>query len=301
MHNQNHPVFSTKYSPLGPGWRPRRCCACSSRRPGTGPRGSRATGAARGPPAAPAALGDFVWAAQEARPGDAAARPARSYAWTTLQSAGGGITCVAAAHGCFRPQEFRGQRCGLGRWGCPVAEPGWVYGFIFPQGTLLQAVPNTQVVHGFFVKHTEDIKESAAYPALVTRDHRDSTRATPSPVAPPPHSRRPFIRGPALRKPSVLTTHLQCSSFKDKAQWGGVCQGKRQKRWPPASWPPVRPVPGPGHAEEQPSSVQVCGGVWGLLLAAPCPHSTPAEGKLILTQEFHTQLLTEKKKAQPES
>lgn len=67
-----------------------------------------------------------------------------------------------------------------------MVEPGWVYGLNFPQRTLLQAVTNTQVVHGFFVKHTEDIKESAAYPALVTRGHRDSTRAAPSPVAPSP-------------------------------------------------------------------------------------------------------------------
>lgn len=38
-----------------------------------------------------------------------------------------------------------------------------------PESTLLQAVTNTQVIDGFFVKRTLDIRESAAYLALLTR------------------------------------------------------------------------------------------------------------------------------------
>ncbi|XP_028341172.1 crossover junction endonuclease MUS81 isoform X2 [Physeter macrocephalus] len=65
--------------------------------------------------------------------------------------------------------EFRLKRCGLGRRVYLVEEHGSVRNLSLPEGTLLQAVTNTQVIDGFFVKRTADIKESAAYLALLTR------------------------------------------------------------------------------------------------------------------------------------
>nr|XP_008532197.1 PREDICTED: crossover junction endonuclease MUS81 [Equus przewalskii] len=65
--------------------------------------------------------------------------------------------------------QFRLKRCGLGRRVYLVEEHGSVHNLSLPESTLLQAVTNTQVIDGFFVKRTADIKESAAYLALFTR------------------------------------------------------------------------------------------------------------------------------------
>lgn len=103
---------------------------------------------------------------------------------------------------CPLPQ-FRLKRCGLERRVYLVEEHGSVHNLSLPESTLLQAVTNTQVsregrarqagaavvhgswsgpgttfpllgplpqvIDGFFVKRTADIKESAAYLALLTR------------------------------------------------------------------------------------------------------------------------------------
>lgn len=65
--------------------------------------------------------------------------------------------------------QFRLKRCGLGRRVYLVEEHGRAQNLSLPESTLLQAVTNTQVIDGFFVKRTADIKESAAYLALMTR------------------------------------------------------------------------------------------------------------------------------------
>nr|XP_036859863.1 crossover junction endonuclease MUS81-like isoform X2 [Manis javanica] len=67
------------------------------------------------------------------------------------------------------PAQFRLKRCGLGHRVYLVEEYGSVHKLSLPESTLLQAVTNTQVIDGFFVKRTADIKESAAYLALLTR------------------------------------------------------------------------------------------------------------------------------------
>lgn len=96
-----------------------------------------------------------------------------------------------------RLPQFRLKRCGLGRRVYLVEEHGSAHNLSLPESTLLQAVTNTQVsgrrrhlqarglwpgpgatsrlgplpqvIDGFFVKRTADIKESAAYLALLTR------------------------------------------------------------------------------------------------------------------------------------
>lgn len=101
---------------------------------------------------------------------------------------------------CFcLPSQFRLKRCGLGHRVYLVEEHGSVHNLSLPESTLLQAVTNTQVswegrarlardfvahgsgqespplgpllqvIDGFFVKRTTDIKESAGYLALLTK------------------------------------------------------------------------------------------------------------------------------------
>ena len=76
--------------------------------------------------------------------------------------------CSSITDGRFREQKFRLKRCGLGHRVHLVEEHGSANHLSLPEGTLLQAVTNTQVIDGFFVKRTADIKESAAYLALLT-------------------------------------------------------------------------------------------------------------------------------------
>ncbi|XP_059958797.1 crossover junction endonuclease MUS81 isoform X2 [Mesoplodon densirostris] len=113
-------------------------------------------------------VGDFVWVAQETSPRDPA-RPGELVLDHIVERKRLDDLCSSIIDGRFREQKFRLKRCGLGRRVYLVEEYGSVRNLSLPEGTLLQAVTNTQVIDGFFVKRTADIKESAAYLALLTR------------------------------------------------------------------------------------------------------------------------------------
>ncbi|XP_058382369.1 crossover junction endonuclease MUS81 [Diceros bicornis minor] len=113
-------------------------------------------------------VGDFVWVAQETRPRDPA-RPKELVLDHIVERKRLDDLCSSIIDGRFREQKFRLKRCGLGRRVYLVEEHGSVHNLSLPESTLLQAVTNTQVIDGFFVKRTADIKESAAYLALLTR------------------------------------------------------------------------------------------------------------------------------------
>ncbi|XP_033716991.1 crossover junction endonuclease MUS81 isoform X1 [Tursiops truncatus] len=113
-------------------------------------------------------VGDFVWVAQETSPRDPA-RPGELVLDHIVERKRLDDLCSSIIDGRFREQKFRLKRCGLGRRVYLVEEHGSVRNLSLPEGTLLQAVTNTQVIDGFFVKRTADIKESAAYLALLTR------------------------------------------------------------------------------------------------------------------------------------
>ncbi|XP_060014574.1 crossover junction endonuclease MUS81 isoform X4 [Lagenorhynchus albirostris] len=113
-------------------------------------------------------VGDFVWVAQETSPRDPA-RPRELVLDQIVERKRLDDLCSSIIDGRFREQKFRLKRCGLGRRVYLVEEHGSVRNLSLPEGTLLQAVTNTQVIDGFFVKRTADIKESAAYLALLTR------------------------------------------------------------------------------------------------------------------------------------
>ncbi|KAM5248457.1 crossover junction endonuclease MUS81 [Ctenodactylus gundi] len=113
-------------------------------------------------------VGDFVWVAQETRSKDPA-RPAELVLDHIVERKRLHDLCSSIIDGRFREQKFRLKRCGLGRRVYLVEDHGSVHNLSLPESTLLQAVTNTQVIDGFFVKHTADTKESAAYLALLTR------------------------------------------------------------------------------------------------------------------------------------
>lgn len=113
-------------------------------------------------------VGDFVWVAQETRPRDPA-RPGELVLDHIVERKRLDDLCSSIIDGRFREQKFRLKRCGLGHLVYLVEEHGSAHNLSLPESTLLQAVTNTQVIDGFFVKRTADIKESAAYLALLTR------------------------------------------------------------------------------------------------------------------------------------
>ncbi|XP_034378733.1 structure-specific endonuclease subunit MUS81 isoform X2 [Arvicanthis niloticus] len=112
-------------------------------------------------------VGDFVWVAQETSPRDPE-RPGELVLDHIVERKRLDDLCSSIIDGRFREQKFRLKRCGLGRRVYLVEEHGSVH-LSLPESTLLQAVTNTQVIDGFFVKRTMDIKESAGYLALLTK------------------------------------------------------------------------------------------------------------------------------------
>ncbi|XP_056156608.1 crossover junction endonuclease MUS81 [Lampris incognitus] len=78
--------------------------------------------------------------------------------------------CGSIIDGRFREQKFRLKRCGLHRPIYLVEECGAAAAHMsIPEATLQQAIINTQVVDGFFVKRVQDVRESAAYLTIMTR------------------------------------------------------------------------------------------------------------------------------------
>ncbi|XP_051506665.1 crossover junction endonuclease MUS81-like isoform X1 [Myxocyprinus asiaticus] len=78
--------------------------------------------------------------------------------------------CGSIIDGRFREQKFRLKRCGLHKPIYLVEECGSAAAHLsLPESTLQQAIVNTQVVDGFFVKRVQDVKESAAYLTIMTR------------------------------------------------------------------------------------------------------------------------------------
>ncbi|CAL9694084.1 unnamed protein product [Knipowitschia caucasica] len=79
--------------------------------------------------------------------------------------------CGSIIDGRFREQKFRLKRCGLRRPVYLVEECGTAASHLsLPETTLQQAILNTQVVDGFFVKRVQDVRESAAYLTVMTRN-----------------------------------------------------------------------------------------------------------------------------------
>uniref|UniRef100_A0A8C3SB09 Crossover junction endonuclease MUS81 n=1 Tax=Chelydra serpentina TaxID=8475 RepID=A0A8C3SB09_CHESE len=118
-------------------------------------------------------VGDFVWVARERvqpRPGQLHLPPARELALDyVVERKRMADLCGSIIDGRFREQKFRLHRCGLCHSIYLLEESGSTQHLSLPESTLQQAATSTQVVDGFFVKRTRDLRESAAYLTIMTR------------------------------------------------------------------------------------------------------------------------------------
>ncbi|XP_030424495.1 crossover junction endonuclease MUS81 isoform X2 [Gopherus evgoodei] len=118
-------------------------------------------------------VGDFMWVARERvqpRPGQLHLPPARELALDyVVERKRMADLCGSIIDGRFREQKFRLHRCGLCHPIYLLEESGSTQHLSLPESTLQQAATSTQVVDGFFVKRTRDLRESAAYLTIMTR------------------------------------------------------------------------------------------------------------------------------------
>ncbi|XP_062310999.1 crossover junction endonuclease MUS81 [Osmerus eperlanus] len=119
-------------------------------------------------------VGDFLWVARErVAPvaGQLRAPPARELVLDYIvERKRMDDLCGSIIDGRFREQKFRMKRCGLRRPVYLVEECGTAASHLsLPESTLQQAIINTQVVDGFYVKRVQDVRESAAYLTVMTR------------------------------------------------------------------------------------------------------------------------------------
>uniref|UniRef100_A0A8C9WVV6 Crossover junction endonuclease MUS81 n=1 Tax=Sander lucioperca TaxID=283035 RepID=A0A8C9WVV6_SANLU len=119
-------------------------------------------------------VGDFLWVAREKVapvPGQLRAPTGRELVLDyIIERKRMDDLCGSIIDGRFREQKFRLKRCGLRRPCYLVEECGSAASHLsLPETTLQQAIVNTQVVDGFFVKRVQDVRESVAYLTVMTR------------------------------------------------------------------------------------------------------------------------------------
>uniref|UniRef100_A0A6Q2Y731 Crossover junction endonuclease MUS81 n=1 Tax=Esox lucius TaxID=8010 RepID=A0A6Q2Y731_ESOLU len=119
-------------------------------------------------------VGDFLWVAREKVspvPGQLRPPPGRELVLDyIIERKRMDDLCGSIIDGRFREQKFRLKRCGLQKPIYLVEECGSAAAHLsLPETTLKQAMVNTQVVDGFFVKRVQDVKESVAYLTVMTR------------------------------------------------------------------------------------------------------------------------------------
>ncbi|XP_067031660.1 crossover junction endonuclease MUS81-like isoform X1 [Acropora muricata] len=118
-------------------------------------------------------LGDFLWVARERTiptPGCLSVPVPRELVLDYIvERKRMDDLCGSIIDGRFREQKFRLHHCGLKHPIYLVEDFGSIQHMSLPESTLQQAIINTQVVDGFFVKRTHDLKESVAYLTVMTR------------------------------------------------------------------------------------------------------------------------------------
>ncbi|KAK2553821.1 Crossover junction endonuclease MUS81 [Acropora cervicornis] len=118
-------------------------------------------------------LGDFLWVARERTiptPGCLSVPVPRELVLDYIvERKRMDDLCGSIIDGRFREQKFRLHHCGLKHPIYLVEDFGSIQHMSLPESTLQQAIVNTQVVDGFFVKRTHDLKESVAYLTVMTR------------------------------------------------------------------------------------------------------------------------------------
>ncbi|KAM9301801.1 crossover junction endonuclease MUS81 [Gastrophryne carolinensis] len=118
-------------------------------------------------------IGDFLWVAQEKVqpvPGQLRVPQPRELVLDyVVERKRMDDLCGSIIDGRFREQKFRLKKCDLRHPIYLVEDHGSAQHLSIPEATLQQAIVNTQVVDGFFIKRTKDTRESAAYLTIMTR------------------------------------------------------------------------------------------------------------------------------------
>ncbi|XP_032090352.1 LOW QUALITY PROTEIN: crossover junction endonuclease MUS81 [Thamnophis elegans] len=118
-------------------------------------------------------VGDFLWVARERGPCGAEELPPTTVRELVLdyvvERKRMPDLCGSIIDGRFREQKFRLRQCGLSHPIYLVEDANSAQHLSLPEKTLQQAIVNTQVIDGFFVKRTGDVRESAAYLTIMTR------------------------------------------------------------------------------------------------------------------------------------
>ncbi|XP_074651449.1 structure-specific endonuclease subunit MUS81-like [Tubulanus polymorphus] len=117
-------------------------------------------------------VGDFLWIAKERvrpQPGQLRVPESRELVFDfVIERKRMDDLAGSIKDGRFKEQKFRMKHSGLRKPIYLVEEYGSQQ-FSLPEDTLQRSVINTQVIDGFFVKHTQDTKESVAYLTVMTR------------------------------------------------------------------------------------------------------------------------------------
>lgn len=256
--------LTTKNSPWGQAWSiDSAVCGVDLSRANIATHRPRSQAAARHPQATQAALGGFMWVAQETRPGAPAPKPG----WLVQDHV------VACRRWHPRPPRERyscGHAAALALSECKGSR-AW----------LPPAASISQAAHGFLAEGTGDNQESALHLALLIRGlvglraHAPWNRPCRIPGGPEPGT----ARLSALRPLLTLQAGALCPSAAEAET--SVKNGRRKgSSWAdgsstllPASRPSGTSVPpsrNPGH-QGAPPSADVCRGNRGQLWAGPRP------------------------------
>ncbi|XP_040551248.1 crossover junction endonuclease MUS81-like isoform X4 [Gallus gallus] len=111
-------------------------------------------------------VGDFLWVARETDPPPG--RPPHELVLdVVVERKTAADLCQSLSDGRYREQKWRLRRCGLSLPVFLLEGLGGAQQLPLPTATLRQAAASTQVQDGFFVKHTRDPRETAAYLGLL--------------------------------------------------------------------------------------------------------------------------------------
>ncbi|XP_078000727.1 structure-specific endonuclease subunit MUS81-like isoform X2 [Glandiceps talaboti] len=118
-------------------------------------------------------VGDFLWVAKERiqpKPGQLQMPVARELVLDyIIERKRMDDLASSIMDGRFKEQKFRLKNCGLRKPIYLVEDFGCSQHLSIPEATLHQAIVNTQVIDGFHIKHTHELKESVAYVTVMTR------------------------------------------------------------------------------------------------------------------------------------
>lgn len=111
-------------------------------------------------------VGDFLWVARETDPPPG--RPPHELVLdVVVERKTAADLWQSLSDGRYREQKWRLRRCGLSLPVFLLEGLGGAQQLPLPTATLRQAAASTQVQDGFFVKHTRDPRETAAYLGLL--------------------------------------------------------------------------------------------------------------------------------------